>query len=1323
MTDKFPLTFTQQSMVAASLRAPERGVYLMQDVCETAELLDSTCMAGAWDTVSRRHEALRLTITPTADGFEQTLAEYSEHTWREIDWSDMQPAAARVRLMKFLREDRRRGVEFDAGPPMRLQLIRFPCAASVMVWTVHHAVTDGRSNHIVWTDLFSAYDALIVGRGPTLTAATGFVEHLHFLDRFDAAAAAEYWRGRFAGVTQTTGFIVDRLKASGAAPTGVQRKTTLRLSSELSDELRQFAKAQGVTVHTLIQGAWALLMSRCSGAEDVIFGEIRAGRRVSVPGAENIVGPLVNTLPIRVIAEPHITVAEWLARLRQEAIGRRAFEQTNPRTAWSQGGGPATPRLFDAAMVYERSSPGDALRALGGNWNTRRICRLQRTDVPLTLAAYAFPCVELNLIYDAGVFSRPTMAGLTDCLGAILESFVRNANAPLSTLSLVPEQKRRALISAHDRTRTDLCADGFVHQLVDEQARRGPHRVALEQGGRAITYRELIGRASAGTRLLQGAGLTAGCRVAVVMRRTPEAVIGILAVLKAGCVFAALDPDLPHERRTGMLDDYQPDAVLVDADSNAAIAIGRTQVLRLDPASHADSVERPEVVSADAAYAVFTSGSTGRPKAVLVSHRSFANHTLAAAKVFDIRDSDRRLQFAPIGSDVFIAEVFNYLACGAALVFPAQDRITISTFADVLDSARITIAGMPAAWWLEWVKEIKARRSFLPVFLRAVITGMESVSAEAASEWRDLAPSIRLFNAYGPAETTMTATVYENGTSPWQTRRRFPIGTPLTNVCVYVLDKDGRHAPDGIAGELTIGGAGVARGYLNAPDLTAAKYIDDPHCKEPGGRMYRTGDIGFRLPDGNLAFLGRIDRQVKIRGHRIELGEIEARLAACAGVSECAVVLDSRSTGPVLIAYVVAENAPVSAAALRAQMRLSLPPHMIPHTFAAVTAIPKTRAGKIDYAALVSYEPCTPLESCSRELPRTRTESEVSGVWSEILGSGDFGIHDDFFDSGGDSLRASALVRAIEHRFRRPLPAWTVLRFPTIAGMAAYLDGAPVKSDDLVALRSEGSRPPMFCVTWAPDDPYCFRTLSYHLGDDQPLYSISNPLTPRDTFVSVEELAERTARLISRERPHGPYILGGFCFGGLVALEAARRLVKAGEEVRLTILFDTATPDGLTLPYARAQYWRRAYQFRREFRSRALSVRNGDLADHIRFLGKISLGWVNRAALRAVSAAGASALIPPSHGIGPLMRRSIYSYRPQRFDFPIVQFLAADEPITTRVLEDPRLEWNRLCADLRVFPIPGDHSTLLSGAGAQSMAEILCDLTAADQKTGRHEFR
>lgn len=784
--------------------------------------------------------------------------------------------------------------------------------------------------------------------------------------------------------------------------------------------------------------------------------------------------------------------------------------------------------------------------------------------------------------------------------------------------------------------------------------------VAIEHAGGAITFEQLNRRSNQIAGLLHARGAGPEEFTGVLLDRSPDTVAAVLAVLKAGGAFVMLPRDLPEARLTAMLREVRPSVVISHTRFAGKLEGGGCAVLCLDElegeiARQSTGNVACAVTAENAAYAAFTSGSTGKPKAAVLTHGSLANHTQAVARVYGITAADRRLQFASTGSDMFISEVFTYLCGGATLVFCFDGGgQTMAEFLEAIATHRITIAGMPSSWWREWVAA-----GFIPDCLRAVIVGMERVDAAALAAFRRMGGDRpRVFNAYGPTETSPTATIYEAGSSGWESESLVPIGRAIANNRVEVCDQDGNALPDGVAGELYIEGAGVGRGYLNGPRWD--------------GR-FRTGDRGLSLPDGNLVFLGRGDRQVKIRGYRVELEEVEAALAEHPGVRQCAVVAEGEDGGgrQSLAAYVTAHRQPGPGAPdLRRHVAGRLPDYMIPAHFTILARMPMTASGKIDRLALARMTPSAAACEDVAE-PATITEKRLARIWQDVLGTATVDTTANFFEAGGDSLGATQLMLRVRREFDVDFAFASFLRAPNIVQMALALDAGAAPDEKItrgtaLAHGQKGTRIPLFCITSHAQDLYVFRNLMNHLDSAQPVFVLNVPVAEGERVPAVEELAARVCRSVRGLRAEGPYMLGGYCFGGIVAFEAGRQLMAEGAEVPLVAFFDTPAPG---YPRLLGSRWMAA-QIR--------SLRRGG-----RTVGE--------------NAGAAAARM----------------YVPKAIDTDVAQFMAEDEAVSSRVLEDPRLGWRDLCGGrFQVYRIPGDHVSWLQEPHAREAAARLIEALA-----------
>jgi len=1238
-----PCTPLAQSMVLASLRHPRSGVYVLQDVCTCSGALNTALLRKAWKQLATRHAALRTCIVSDSGGeVRQRVEAAPDFPWRELDWTKTAADQPERELAALLEEDRRAGFDFRGDVPLRIALIRTH-AAWIVVLTAHHALLDGRSLLVIWKQWFEIYEASAEGRTPN------FEEPVESV-RDKVPEAPLFWQSYLAGLSSMAGTITDRLRPAVPAPLEPYGNHRGSLDVAITGKLRDLAAAQKVSLATLVHAAWSILLSRYTGRSDVVFGVTRSGRGA---GHENLVGLLIRTLPVRIRVDERATLLPWLQQIHRDAQAMREVEAANLEEALSWGGFPAGAPPFDSMVVYDHEPPQEALQRLGGNWVQRGHLRFQTTAFPLALGVYGGPALSLNIGFDTTLYCEATAAAMAGHMLAILTNFTAMGEGCLANIGMLTHPEEVLLCTQNTIAFQDVCA----HQLFETQVLRTPAAPALEEGGQIVTYAHLNRRANQLAHRLRAQGVGPEDVVAVCQPRIGDSIVSMFGILKAGGAFLPLDPAWPSERRAEVLREARPKVTIegdLDLDDLPDIA----------PASSAS----PD----NAAYVIFTSGSTGRSKGIVLPHRALVNHTLAAAPVYDITVGDRRLQFASPGADVFVAEVFNYLTRGATLVcYPDARRSSLQDFHRFLEKLQITIVSVPGSWWNVWVRALYSGTLSLPASLRIVISGMERADPVALHQWRRATQSrVRWFNVYGPAENGPTSTIYEAGTSTWECAALLPVGRPIANTTAYVLDEYGRLAPPGLAGEIHLGGAGLSRGYLGAPELNQERFVDDPF--RPGERIYRTGDRGFALPDGNLVFLGRRDRQIKVRGYRVELDEIEHALDRCPGVKQCAVVAPEDEGKPRLIAYIVGE---ASEAQLRLHLARLLPDCMIPALWIILDHLPLTPGGKIDRLAL---PPPSSGSGIQRNQSPSVTDSEcrLIKLWQDVLKTSEVSVHDDFFALGGDSLSATVMLLRVQEEFGIELPMSVMFQSPTPAWLAARIDrvGAP---EGLLAIRTGSLRPPFICVSTTVAGPRCLGRLARSLKADQPFYVVPHFAPERPEENLIPDLADKVAASLRKDLPRAEYTIGGYCFAGAVAFETAQRLVDAGGSVRMVVLFDSPAPGYPKFGASGMNYLRHLRRMisRRSFYGNTASV--ADIPSHVAKVADV------------------------------LRRRVQLRYEPRPARFPVVQFLADREEIHARVLADPRLGWRDLCSKFLLYRIPATHGSMFDAGNIARIAEVL----------------
>jgi amino acid adenylation domain-containing protein len=1031
--DLYPLTPLQQGMLFHAQESPRSGLYVEQ-LGVTLRGLDAEAYGRAWQQVIDRHTVLRTAFVSgiTAEPL-QVVHREARLAVETLDWRALAPEGRRERLDALSEADVRRGFDLAAPPLVRLTLVRTGDAEHRVLITFHHLLLDGWSAATVFGEAQALYDGLLAGEAVVLPEPRPFRDYVAWLLRRDPAAAEAFWREEMHGVSP-------RPLGIGRGP-GTDARTAFGerwdvLAAGEVEALQALARQAGVTLNTVFQGALAALLSRYAGSDDVVFGTVSSGRDGDLAGAAEIVGMTINTLPSRLRTPRGARVAAWLREVQARQTAAREHDHAPLVEVQRWSGVPAGRPLFEVLYAFENYPVAGGRRGAeddgddGGASDARMV---ERTGYPLTVTVVPGAETVLRLSWDAARLSDGEAARMAAHLRTLAAAMARDPHALVATLPMLADDERRTIVHAWNRTDRPIPA-APVHRLFEERAAAAPGATALRWDGGEMTYAALDAAAGGLAQRLRARGVGPEARVGVAVERSPELVVALLAVLKAGGAYVPLDAAYPAERLSFMLDDADISILLVNGAVPPALAAFAGTVVSIAADEAVDSVPLPEVDPACAAYVLYTSGSTGRPKGVTVTHRSVVRLALTGGFA-ELGPEETLLHVVPTAFDVSTFEIWGALLNSATLAVPAAGVPAPDELGAFIRRHRVTTAWLTSGLFHQVVDAGPEHLRGL----RQLLVGGDVVSpAHAARVLREL-PRLRLIDGYGPTEATTFTTCHDVTLADAESGA-IPIGRPIGNTRVYILDAEMRPCPVGVAGELFVGGAALARGYLNRPALTAERFVPDAVSGLPGERLYRTGDLArWRGESGVLDFIGRLDGQVKVRGMRVETGEVEAALAAHPAVRDAAVaVREDGHGGNRLVAWIVpAGGAIADPAELRAHLAGILPEFMLPSRFATVETLPLNANGKVDRRALPDPETAP---SPAHRPPETPTERALAAIWSEVLRAERVGAGDDFFLSGGHSLLATQVVSRVRRELGVDLPIRTLFDHPVLEDAAAQID-------------------------------------------------------------------------------------------------------------------------------------------------------------------------------------------------------------------------------------------------------------------------------------------
>ena len=1160
-----PLSFAQQRLWVLDRLHPNCAQNISTGIRLTGSL-DIDALEKALTEISSRHEILRSAFRTEGGEPKQLVLPKAGIPLKVVDLSGNPQLERETNAARSASAESKETFDLGQGPLVRALLLRLASMEFILLITAHRIVCDQRSAEILLDEVAVFYDAVI--RGESFSPSQPF-QYRDFAAgqrdvlRKNSAPQLAHCKELLSGAANVD-LPTDRPRPPIQGFRGASREMVIELP--IVQRLEELSKSQNVTLFVTLLSAFTVLLFRYSRQDDIVIGTAVSGR--DLPGLRTLIGPLENTLVIRIDTSGNPSFLELLRRVN-ESTSEMCAHQNVPF------------ELLVEELHVERDMSRNPLFQIMFNLeqdlgkNDQRMHKLtaspfrgqtgsERFDLSIRLLATT-DWLEATFSYNTDLFDSPTIVRMLGHFRVILESVADNPEQEISVLPVLTEAERQQLLVEWNDTTVPRPLDRPLHKFIEDQVEKTPESTAVIFESQTLTYRQLNDRANQLAHYLRKRGAGPDVLVGVCAERSLELVIALLAILKAGAAYVPLDPEYPKERLETMVRDANPPILLTQAHLLDRIRDGAPCVFCLDhdwPLLAVEDSSDPVVTVSgkNLAYAIYTSGSTGKPKGVPNVHEGIVNRLLWMQDAYQLTTEDRVLQKTPFSFDVSVWEFFWPLMAGATLIVarPGGHRDPSYLVNLIAEEGITTLHFVPSMLniFLE-APDIQRCRT-----LRKVFASGEALTFELQLRFFQRFGA-ELHNLYGPTEAAVDVTYWR--CRPDSDRTIVPIGRPIANTQVYILDSYLQPMPIGVGGELHIGGIGLARGYLNRPELTVEKFIPDRFTKVPGARLYKTGDLARFLPDGNIEYLGRIDHQVKLRGFRIELGEIEAVLEQNGEVQQAVVVVcDDKAGEKLLIAYLLADGEQeLHIDRLRQELKEKLPEFMVPSRFVVLDRFPMTTSGKVDRKAL----PPPPARErfTSAVAPSNELESQLASIFASILGQPSVGVTDNFFDLGGNSLMAARLVAKVHELIGRQIPLSALFRGPTVKSLAQLIEQEEETIGDSVVMEIQRGNPerlPFFAIVPPGEESLGYAMLARHMGPKQAVYKIQGlAYVNRDRRpYSEEEMRALTEEYVAAMRTvqaHGPYCLGGLCDGAHIAEQIVLRLESQNEKIGLFAIFDT----------------------------------------------------------------------------------------------------------------------------------------------------------------------
>ena len=1297
-SEDIALSFAQQRLWFLDQLAPDNASYNIPTALKLIGRFDFTAFENSLNYLIQRHETLRTTFS-NKNGTPVQVIQSELHVHPEvIELSSLSKEKREQEAVRLASEDAMEPFDLEIGPLFRSKILKLAEDEHVILFNMHHIISDGWSVSTLIREFSALYEDFSNQRQPALPELP--LQYADFAQWQRGWLSGEVLEEQIAFWKKSIGLNPEPLNLPTDFPrppvqTFNGNSISKTYSKELLDQLNVIANENGATLFMALLAVFQTLLYRYTGQDSILTGSPIANRTQSE--LENIIGFFVNNLVLRADFDDDPNFLTLLKRIRKntlEAYGQQDLPFENLVEILQPERDMSHAPIFQVMFVMQ-NIPMQNMELSD--------VRLEAVAAKQKIAKYDLSLITMEteqglfaeFEYNTDLFTPETIERLHTHFHKLLSAIVKAPQIAVSHLNLLPEEEAQLTIKEWNKTEKNVESDVCAHQLFEQCAADQPQVPALVFGNRQLTFKELNEQANQLAHYLRQEGLQPETIVGISMERSPEMVISLLAVLKAGGAYVPIDPAYPDERINYIIDDSRLSILITQEslkDKFRALPISLLFYESLKdklsdlPGENLLNYTLPE----NLAYIIYTSGSTGKPKGTMLQHRGLCNLAQSVGPLYQLFQGRHVLQFASFSFDASVDEIFDTLLNGATLHLIEKEKLLSGTgLVETLKTDKITNITLPPS-----VISV-LRPQDLPD-LKHITTAGESCPRELANLWYD---KVNFVNGYGPTENTVCSTIYR--VAKELAGKTVPIGKPVGNVKVYILNKALEPQPVGVPGEMYLSGPGLARGYLNRPNLTADRFIPDPFSNEPGQRMYRSGDLVRFLADGNLEFLGRIDQQVKIRGFRIELGEIENVLRRQPGIKEAIAMAHKTENGQQrLAAYIITvpQNT-IESKALKESLRNHLPDYMIPDVFVSLETFPLTPNGKINFRALPAPHFDALGEAKERLLPRTPLEGRLADIWKDVLGISALGVTDSFFDLGGHSLLAMKLLTAVEQKLNKDVNLVSFFQEPTIEFMAKLIqDEARFESGAmLITLRKGKDEQPLYFVHPSGGSVHHYGELAKLLETDQAIYGIQAQGLDGKTELhkTIEDMASAYIQSIQAKQPHGPYLLASWSLGVIIVHEMARQFANIGEEVALVIQFDQGPFVHHERPEDTAEML--TTMFKRYFKVDTDYLRTLKEDEQYKFV--IKKAKKHRAIPRFVRLADFKRYII----VNETQIQAWTDYEAKPYSGEII-LLRSEENLNQA---EPDLGWQKITAGVKIIDVPGDHISMLQEPHLKSTAAAI----------------